>query len=149
MLCLIPCLSHSQTRDLNTPERIEALYKINEQRKLYYKQRQDCVDKFNTQAENHRKELDSIDKNADKLGIKLDEYQVHNLDLQAGLLGSLKKQESQEIELATLKAKRVKRFAIGLYGGYGKTFQANDVINQKELNWSAGVGVTYNFLYLF
>ena len=118
---------------------VKALYKINEQRKLYFKQRQDCVSKFNQQQESHKKELADIDKNLDLLGVKIDEYQSHNLDLQEGLLGSLKKQEVQEVELAKLKAKRVRRVALGGYGGY-------DVFNSI---WSGGFSLNYNFLYLF
>ena len=68
------------------------------------------------------------------MGGASEEYVSHNLDLQEGLLGSLKKQEAQEVELAKLKAKRRKRFSIGAFGGY-------DVITQKP---SVGGGLMVN-----
>lgn len=139
MLCLIHYSSLSQTKDLNTKERVEALYKINEQRKIYYKQIQDCKSRYNAEVSKYEKALDSVVGIAVQMGVKSEEFVSHNLDLQEGLLGSLKKQEEQEIELAKLKAKRVKRFGIGGYGGY-------DLINQKP---SAGVSLNYNFFYLF
>lgn len=73
------------------------------------------------------------------MGVKSEEFVSHNLDLQEGLLGSLKKQEEQEIELTKLKAKKVKRFGIGTYGGY-------DVFTQRP---SVGVSFNYNLFYLF
>jgi len=130
---------HSQTRSLNTPERVEALYKINEQRKMYYKQIQDCKSRYNAEVSKYEKALDSITSIAVQMGEKSEEFVSHNLDLQEGLLGSLKKQEQQEIELAKLKAKRKKRFGVGLYGGY-------DVINRF---WSAGGSLNYNLFFLF
>lgn len=139
MICLTPCLSHSQTRSLNTQERVEALYKINEQRKEYYKQIQDCKNRYNAEVSKYEKALDSITSIAVQMGEKSEEFVSHNLDLQEGLLGSLKKQEQQEVELAKLKAKRKKRFGIGFYGGY-------DAFHR---NWSAGASLNYNLFYLF
>ena len=139
MLCLIHYSSLSQTKDLNSAERVEALYKINEQRKVYYKQIQDCKNRYNAEVSKYEKALDSVVGIAVQMGVKSEEFVSHNLDLQEGLLGSLKKQEQQEIELAKLKSKRVKRFGIGGYGGY-------DLINQKL---SAGVSLNYNLFYLF
>ena len=83
--------------------------------------------------------MDSVTGIAVQMGVKSEEFVSHNLDLQEGLLSSLKRMEKQEIELATLKAKRKKRFGFGLYGGY-------DVINQ---NPSFGIGLNYNLFYLF
>jgi hypothetical protein len=136
---LIPYLSHSQTRDLNTKERVEALYKINEQRKAYYKQIQDCKSRYNAEVSKYEKALDSVTSIAVTMGEKSEEFVSHNLDLQEGLLGSLKKQEQQEVELAKLKAKKVRRFGIGAYGGY-------DLLNSLP---SVGVSLNYNLFYLF
>lgn len=138
-LCLTAYLSHSQTRDLNTMERVQALYKINEQRKAYYKQIQDCKSRYNAEVNKYEKALDSVTSIAVSMGEKSEEFVSHNLDLQEGLLGSLKKMEQQEVELAKLKAKRVKRFALGVYGGY-------DVLKSVP---SAGVSLNYNIFYLF
>jgi hypothetical protein len=131
--------SLSQTKDLNTEERVEALYKINEQRKVYYKQIQDCTNRYNAEVSKYEKALDSVVDIAVQMGAKSEDFVSHNLDLQEGLLGSLKKQEQQEIELNKLKSKKVKRFGIGGYGGY-------DLINRKP---SAGVSFNYNLFYLF
>ncbi len=129
----------SQTRDLNTPERVQALYKINEQRKVYYKQIQDCKNRYNAEVSKYERALDSVVGIAVQMGVKSEEFVSHNLDLQEGLLGSLKKQEEQEAEIAKLKAKRIKRFGVGGYGGY-------DLINQRP---SAGISFNYNLFYLF
>jgi hypothetical protein len=139
ILCSIHCSLHSQTRDLNTKERVEALYKINEQRKAYYKQIQDCKSRYNAEVNKYEQALDSVTAIAQRMGDASQEFVSHNLDLQEGLLGSLKKQEQQEVELAKLKAKKTKRFGIGLYGGY-------DVLKSVP---SAGVSLNYNLLYLF
>lgn len=120
-------------------ERVTALYKINEQRKAYYKQIQDCKNRYNTEVSKYEKALDSVTSIAVQMGVKSEEFVSHNLDLQEGLLSSLKKMEKQEVELATLKAKRRKRFGFGLYGGY-------DVINQ---NPSVGLSLNYNLFFLF
>jgi hypothetical protein len=86
--------------------------------------------------ENKYKQIQDL---AVSLGEESSAFVDHNLDLQAGLLGSLKKQEQQEVELAKLKAKRPKRFGLGFYGGY-------DVINRV---WSTGASVNYNLVLLF
>jgi len=131
--------SHSQTKDLNTAERVQALYKINEQRKVYYKQIQDCKSRYNTEVSKYEKALDSVVGIAVQMGVKSEEFVSHNLDLQEGLLGSLKKQEEQEVELTKLKAKRVKRIGIGGYAGY-------DLMYTRP---SFGVSLNYNLFYLF
>lgn len=133
------CSLRSQTRSLNTKERVEALYKINEQRKVYYKQIQDCKSRYNAEVAKYEKALDSVTGIAIQMGVKSEEFVSHNLDLQEGLLGSLKKQEDLSIELEKLKSKKVKRFGIGGYGGY-------DLINQRP---SAGISLNYNLFYLF
>jgi t-SNARE complex subunit (syntaxin) len=120
-------------------ERVQALYKINEHRKAYYKQIQDCKSRYNAEVNKYEKALDSITSIAVSMGEKSEEFVSHNLDLQEGLLGSLKKMERQEIELAKLKAKRVKSFGIGAYGGY-------DLLHSVP---SVGVSLNYNLFYLF
>lgn len=120
-------------------ERVQALYKINEQRKAYYKQIQDCKSRYNAEVNKYEKALDSVTSIAVSMGEKSEEFVSHNLDLQEGLLGSLKKQEAQEVELAKLKAKRVRRVGIGGYAGY-------DLMNTVP---SFGVSLNYNLFYLF
>ena len=120
-------------------ERVQALYKINEQRKAYYKQIQDCKSRYNAEVNKYEKALDSVTSIAVSMGEKSEEFVSHNLDLQEGLLGSLKKQEAQEVELAKLKAKRVRRVGIAGYAGY-------DLMNTVP---SFGVSLNYNLFYLF
>jgi hypothetical protein len=89
--------------------------------------------------QDYEKKFEQIQNLAVALGEESSAFVNHNLDLQAGLLGSLKKQEQQEVELAKLKAKRPKRFGLGFYGGY-------DAFTQT---WSAGASLNYNLFLLF
>lgn len=130
MLCLIHCTSHSQTKpvkDLNKYERVQALYKINEQRKFYRKQFEDCVSRCS-------RALDSITQVAIDMGIESKEFSSHNLDLQEGLLSSLKKQEEQEKKIIELESSKRKRISIGPYVGY-------DFFQNKA---SGGISVQYS-----
>jgi hypothetical protein len=112
------------------------LYKINEQRKAYYKQIQDCKSRYNLEVSKYEKALDSVTGIAVTMGVKSEEFVSHNLDLQEGLLGSLKKQEQQEVEIAKLKSKKHRRFSVGAFGGY-------DPFLKKP---TAGAGVMINLL---
>jgi len=139
-LCVICSTLYSQTnKDLNSPERVKALYGIALQHKQLTKQVQDCQSRYNTEMQDYEKKFEQIQNLAVALGEESSAFVNHNLDLQAGLLGSLKKQEQQEVELAKLKAKRPKRFGLGFYGGY-------DAFTQT---WSAGASLNYNLLLLF
>ena len=139
MLC-VGCLTlHSQTKDLNSPERVKALYEITIQHKELTKQVQDCQNRYNTEMQDYEKKFEQIQNLAIALGEESSTFVNHNLDLQAGLLGSLKKQEEQEVKLAKLEAKNRKRFGVGVYGGY-------DVINSQP---SAGISFHYTLIRLF
>jgi len=116
--------AHSQTKDLNSPERVAALYKINEQRKAYRDQIKHC-----------KKASDSLTKIAIELGDKSEEYASHNLDLQTGLVGLLKENADLELENQNLKSKKKKFISVGPYAGY-------DVFKN---NYSAGISVQYTF----
>ena len=140
MTLCVGCLTlYSQTKDLNSPERVKALYGIAVQHSELTKQVQDCQNRYNSDMVEYEKKFEQIQSLAVALGAESSAFVDHNLDLQAGLLGSLKKQEQQEVEIATLKAKRPKRFGLGFYGGY-------DVINRV---WSTGASVNYNLVLLF
>ncbi len=140
LLCVICSTLYSQTnKDLNSPERVKALYGIAVQHKELTKQVQDCQSRYNTEMQDYEKKFEQIQNLAVALGEESSAFVNHNLDLQAGLLGSLKKQEQQEVELAKLKAKRSKRFGLGFYGGY-------DAFTQT---WSAGASLNYNLFLLF
>jgi hypothetical protein len=115
------------------------LYGIAVQHKELTKQVKDCQDKYNAEMQSFENKYKQIQDLAVSLGEESSAFVDHNLDLQAGLLGSLKKQERQEIELAKLKAKRVKSFGIGAYGGY-------DLLHSVP---SVGVSLNYNLFYLF
>jgi hypothetical protein len=130
---------HSQTKDLNSPERVKALYEITIQHKELTKQVQDCQNRYNTEMQDYEKKFEQIQNLAIALGEESSTFVNHNLDLQAGLLGSLKKQEEQEVKLAKLEAKNRKRFGVGVYGGY-------DVINSQP---SAGISFHYTLIRLF
>ena len=139
MLC-VGCLTlYSQTKDLNSPERVKALYEITIQHKELTKQVQDCQNRYNTEMQDYEKKFEQIQNLAIALGEESSTFVNHNLDLQAGLLGSLKKQEEQEVKLAKLEAKNRKRFGVGVYGGY-------DVINSQP---SAGISFHYTLIRLF
>lgn len=139
MLC-VGCLTlHSQTKDLNSPERVEALYKITIQHKELTKQVKDCQNRYNTEMQEFENKYKQIHSLAVALGEESSAFVDHNLDLQAGLLGSLKRQEEQEVKLAKLEAKNKKRFGVGVYGGY-------DVINSQP---SAGISFHYTLIRLF
>jgi len=142
MLCVIPSIMLCQTnenKDLNSPERVKALYEITMQHRELTKQVRDCQNRYNSEMAEYEKSFEQIKSLAVSLGEESSAFVSHNLDLQAGLLNALEKQEKQEVELAKLKAKRIKRFAIGGYGGY-------DLLTQKP---SVGISLNYNFLYLF
>jgi hypothetical protein len=130
---------YSQTKDLNSPERVKALYEITIQHKELTKQVQDCQNRYNTEMQDYEKKFEQIQNLAIALGEESSTFVNHNLDLQAGLLGSLKKQEEQEVKLAKLEAKNRKRFGVGVYGGY-------DVINSQP---SAGISFHYTLIRLF
>lgn len=140
MLCAKFSILYSQTnKDLNSPERVKALYNIALQHKELTKQVKDCQNRYNAEMLEYEEKFKQIQSLAVALGEESSQFVSHNLDLQAGLLSSLKKQEEQEVELAKLKTKRKKRFGVGFFGGY-------DAINQR---WSAGVSLNYNLLFLF
>jgi SMC interacting uncharacterized protein involved in chromosome segregation len=139
MLC-VGCLTlHSQTKDLNSPERVEALYKITIQHRELTKQVKDCQNRYNEEMQSFENKFNQIQSLAVALGEESSAFVSHNLDLQEGLLGSLKKQEEQEVKIAKLESKNRKRFGIGFYGGY-------DVINNQA---SAGVSFHYTLIRLF
>lgn len=139
MLC-VECLTlHSQTKDLNSPERVEALYKITIQHRELTKQVQDCQNRYNAEMQEFENKYKQIQELASSLGEESSAFVSHNLDLQAGLLSSLDKQEKQEVKIAKLEARDRKRFGIGLYGGY-------DIINTRP---SAGISFYYTLIRLF
>jgi hypothetical protein len=140
ILCACTSILYSQTnKDLNSPERVTALYKISMQHKELTKQVKECQSRYNTEMQAYEKSFEQIKSLAIALGEESSAFVSHNLDLQEGLLGSLKKQEQQEIELAKLKAKRTRRFGVGAYGGY-------DLLNSVP---SVGISLNYNLFYLF
>ena len=116
-LNLTPSVALCQIKDLNTQERVDALYKIYEQKKIYKKRLEELTDRYNRDARKCIKDIDSMNQIAIKMGERSEEYVSHNLDLQEGLLSSLKKQEKLEVENATLKAKKKKFFGIGFQLG--------------------------------
>jgi SMC interacting uncharacterized protein involved in chromosome segregation len=130
---------HSQTKDLNSPERVEALYKITIQHRELTKQVQDCQNRYNAEMQEFENKYKQIQELASSLGEESSAFVSHNLDLQAGLLSSLDKQEKQEVKIAKLEARDRKRFGIGLYGGY-------DVINTQP---SVGISFYYTLIRLF
>jgi hypothetical protein len=139
MLC-VGCLTlYSQTKDLNSPERVKALYGIAIQHKELTKQVKDCQDRYNAEMREFENKYKQIQDLAVALGEESSAFVNHNLDLQAGLLGSLKKQEEQEVKLAKLESKNKKRFGLGLYGGY-------DAINRQP---SVGISFHYTLIRLF
>jgi len=75
--------------------------------------------------------LDTISRAALDLGADVKEYSSHNLDLQQGLLSSLKKQEAYEVQIRELERRRHKWMQFGAFGGY-------DPILQR---WTVGGGV--------
>lgn len=123
-LCAIHFQSHSQTKDLNSPERVAALYKINEQRKAYREQIKHC-----------QKAVDSLTAVAVEMDLESKEYVSHNLDLQSGLIGLLKQSSDKDLEIEKLKNRKKKFFSVGPYAGF-------DVF---RTNYSAGVSVQYSF----
>ncbi len=128
MLCMTACGLHSQTvKDLNTPARVKALYEINEQRKSYKKQSQECA-----------KDVEKVTDLAVSLGEESEKFLNHNLDLQTSLVSVLDKIEKLEKDNATLKAKKPKPFGIGIQIGYGT--------NGSDFKPYVGAGVSYNFI---
>ncbi len=124
MLCLTVCGLRSQTvKNLNTPERVKALYEINEQRKAYREQIKQC-----------EKSMVQLTDLAVSLGEESAKFVDHNMDLQAGLLSSIEKIDKQEQEIIKLKAKRIKPIGIGVQVGYGL------------LGPYLGVGISYNII---
>ena len=122
------CGLHSQTvKDLNTPARVKALYEINEQRKAYKKQSQECA-----------KDVQKATDLAVSLGEESEKFLNHNLDLQGGLLTALEKIEKLEKDNSTLKAKKPKPFGIGVQIGYGT--------NGSDVKPYVGAGISYNFI---
>jgi hypothetical protein len=130
---------HSQTKDLNSPERVKALYEITIQHKELTKQVQDCQNRYNVEMQDYEKKFEQIQNLAVALGEESSAFVNHNLDLQSGLLASLEKQEKQEVKIAKLEAKNKKRFGIGFYGGY-------DAINNQP---SIGISFHYTLIRLF
>lgn len=140
MLCVPFSILYSQTnKDLNSPERVKALYEITMQHRELTKQVQDCQNRYNSDMAGYEQKFEQIKSLAVALGQESSAFVSHNLDLQSGLLSSLAKQEKLEVENAVLKTKRTKRFALGTFGG-------RDFINNQ---WSAGVSLNYNFFFLF
>jgi len=93
---------------------VKALYKISKQREDCYAKIMDC----RKELAMYEAALDSITKLALGLGADVKEYSSHNLDLQEGLLSSLKKQEKLDAEVARLKSRRHKWVSFGAFGGY-------------------------------
>jgi hypothetical protein len=139
MLCAGCLTLHSQTKDLNSPERVEALYKITIQHRELTEQVKNCQDRYNEEMQSFEEKFNQIQNLAVTLGEESTAFVSHNLDLQEGLLGSLKKQEAQEVKLAKLESKNKKRFGIGFYTGY-------DALNNQ---FSGGVSFHYTLIRLF
>lgn len=139
MLTLIICVvswtlqAQSEHKDLNSPERVKALYEITMKLKAITGQIKDCQNKYNTDIKYLQKQSDSLTSIAVKMQGKSDEFLDHNLDLQAGILGLIKESEKQKSEIDLLKASKSKNFVIGAYGGY-------DLIQQK---FSVGLALVY------
>ena len=103
------------------------------------KQVKDCQNRYNAEMAEYENKFKQIQELAIALGEESSQFVSHNLDLQAGLLNSLDKQEELEKKIIKLESKKKKRFGVGLYGGY-------DVFNTR---WSAGASLNYNLFYLF
>jgi hypothetical protein len=140
LLCVVCSTLYSQiNKDLNSPERVKALYGIAIQHKELTKQVKDCQDRYNAEIQEFENKYKQIQDLATSLGEESTAFVSHNLDLQEGLLGSLKKQEQQEVKLAKLESKNKKRFGIGFYAGY-------DAVNNQP---SGGVSFHYTLIRLF
>lgn len=135
MLCVAFSTLHSQTnKDLNSPERVKAMYQIVLQHQELTKQVKACKDQYNSDMAGYEEKFKQIQSLAVALGEESSAFVSHNLDLQAGLLNSLERQEKLEIKNAKLEAKRNRKWGIGAYGGC-------DLITQRP---SVGISLNYN-----
>ena len=123
-LCAIPFHAQCQIKDLNSPERVASLYKINEQRKAYKKQIEHC-----------KNAVDSLTQIAVDMNLESKEYVSHNMDLQTGLIGLLKENSDLELENQKLRSNKKKFISVGPYAGF-------DIFRS---NYSAGISVQYTF----
>lgn len=141
MTICVGCLTlQGQTyKDLNSEERVKALYEITIQHQELTKQVQECQNKYNEEMADYEKRFNQIQSLAAALGAESSQFASHNLDLQAGLLSSLKQQEQQAVKVAKLEKKANK--TVGLGGAFGY-----DPITGS---WRAVAGVTLNLIRLF
>jgi hypothetical protein len=140
MLCVPFSILYSQSnKDLNSPERVQALYTISMEYIQLSKDVKKCKETYNKEMAEHEARFKQIQSLSNALGEESSAFASHNLDLQEGLLSTMDKVEKLEVKNAKLESKVKRRFAIGLYGGY-------DPIIQKP---SVGLSLNYNLLYLF
>lgn len=139
ILCVIPSISHSQIKehkDLNSPERVEALYKINEQFKAKKKQLADCQQKYSEEIGKITKSMDSITKIAVAMNLESKEFVSHNQDLQAGLLGLIDENHKLDLKVESLEATVKKYFTVGIQVGATYDFAS------EKIRPYAGIGVS-------
>lgn len=140
MLCVPFSILYSQSnKDLNSPERVQALYTISMQYIQLAKDVKECKETYNSQMAEHEARFKQIQSLSVALGEESSAFASHNLDLQEGLLSTMDKVEKLEVKNAKLESKVKRRFGIGAYGGY-------DVLNSAP---SVGVSLNYNLFYLF
>lgn len=140
MLCAPFSILYSQSnKDLNSPERVEALYTISMQYIQLAKDVKQCKETYNKEMAEIQNRFKQIQSLSVALGEESSAFASHNLDLQEGLLSTMDKVEKLEVKNAKLESKVKRRFGIGAYGGY-------DVLNSAP---SVGVSINYNLFYLF
>ncbi len=132
MLCAPFLTLYSQSnKDLNSPERVKALYTISMEYIQLAKDVKQCKETYNSQMAEHEARFKQIQSLSVALGEESSAFASHNLDLQEGLLSTMDKVEKLEVKNAKLESKVRKNFSIGPYAGY-------DPITEKA---SVGVGV--------
>lgn len=137
MLCVPFSILYSQSnKDLNSPERVEALYTISMQYIQLAKDVKQCKETYNKEMADIQNRFKQIQSLSVALGEESSAFASHNLDLQEGLLSTMDKVEKLEVKNAKLESKVRKNFSIGPYVGY-------DPITQKE---SVGVGIQYKII---
>jgi len=119
MLCAPFLTLYSQSnKDLNSPERVEALYTISMQYIQLAKDVKQCKETYNSQMAEHEARFKQIQSLSVALGEESSAFASHNLDLQEGLLSTMDKVERLEVKNAKLESKARRNFSIGPYAGY-------------------------------
>lgn len=137
MLCAPFLILYSQSnKDLNSPERVQALYTISMQYIQLAKDVKQCKETYNKEMADIQNRFKQIQSLSVALGEESSAFASHNLDLQEGLLNTMDKVEKLEVKNAKLESKAKRNFSIGPYVGY-------DPITKKE---SVGLGIQYKII---